>query len=373
MVQEIQGSEIINFFESWSPKSLAYEWDNVGLQVGSLNKNVQKMMITLDVMENVVDEAIENNVDLVIAHHPLLFKPLKEINAEEPVGRIIQKLLKHDITVYAAHTNLDITDGGVNDALTKKLDITNTEVLTESYKEKMYKLVVFVPLDYAESVREAIGNADAGHIGNYSHCTFESRGQGTFKPLKGTSPFLGKRGELERVNEVKLETIIPQANLAEVLSVMVKSHPYEEPAYDLIPLANEGNSVGVGRVGYLTEAITLEAFCEGVKTALNVPALRVVGDLKRQVKRIAVLGGSGEKNIPDCIRKGADVYLTGDMTFHQAQEAWQRGLSIVDPGHHVEKIMKETVKNYLERALKETDADVDILISESNTEPFQFI
>src|SRR5690625_1754828 len=192
MTSYVNNIAVFQVMENWAPKNLAYDWDNVGLQIGSYHKQVNKVMITLDVLESVVDEAIKKEVDLIIAHHPLFFKSVKQINYDTPIGRTIAKLIQHDITVYAAHTNLDIANGGVNDLLCEKLQLHSTKNLIHIKNEKLYKLMVYVPLSHAENVRNAISNAGAGHIGNYSHCTFQTKGQGTFKPLAGTNPYIGK-------------------------------------------------------------------------------------------------------------------------------------------------------------------------------------
>ncbi|SDK54117.1 Nif3-like dinuclear metal center hexameric protein [Sediminibacillus albus] len=367
------GKHIIELFEAWSPQKLAYDWDNVGLQVGTLSNPVNKVMVTLDVLENVVDEAIEADVNLIIAHHPLLFKSLKQINLEDPKGKVIEKLIKNNITVYAAHTNLDITRGGVSDILADKLGIKETSVLVPSGEDKLVKVAVFVPVDYTDSVREAMAVRGAGYIGNYSHCSFRTVGEGTFKPQEGTQPFIGSQDELARVEEEKLETIIPKSKLSDVLTALTEAHPYEEPAYDILPLENKGKSTGVGRLGNLPASMSLQELSNHVKTRLDVPTVRVVGNLEQEVRKIAVLGGSGEDFINQAYQQGADVYITGDLTFHEAQDAWQAGLNIIDPGHHVEKFMKQAVKDYLQKLLQELQVDTEVIISKANTEPFHFI
>ncbi|WP_163970020.1 Nif3-like dinuclear metal center hexameric protein [Oceanobacillus halotolerans] len=369
MSKEVRSGDIFQLIEKWAPKHFAYDWDNVGLQVGSYNKHVNKVMITLDVTEKIVDEAIQAKVDVIIAHHPLLFKPLKQMNVHTPQGRILRKLLQHDITVYAAHTNLDIASGGVNDMLARTLGIESTEVLVETHVENLFKISVFVPTSHADAVQNALGKAGAGFIGNYSHCTFQTEGQGTFMPQEGTDPFIGAKNELARVDEIKIETIIPEDKLSTVIKEMVKAHPYEEAAYDIYPLANKGKRHGLGRIGSLNQTITLRAFCEEIKERLDINHLRVTGDLDQQVQKIAVLGGSGEKYFSKAYQKGADVYITGDMTFHSAQDAWNLGISVVDPGHHIEKVMKQGVKEYLD----EHFGEVDVLVSEIDTDPFQFM
>ncbi|HLS07959.1 Nif3-like dinuclear metal center hexameric protein [Lentibacillus sp.] len=367
----IRNTDIFKAMETWVPKHLAYDWDNVGLQIGSFHKPVKKVMVTLDVMEATVDEAIEHDVDLIIAHHPLLFKSMKQVNVDTAKGRIIQKLLQHDISVYAAHTNLDAANGGVNDMLCDQLDIENRNILDISHTDKLVKLAVFVPRSHAEQVRDAMSEKGAGHIGDYSHCTFQSPGQGTFKPLEGTDPYIGSQGEVAFVDEVKIETILPASRLSSVLEAMTAAHPYEEAVYDIYPVENSGTAYGIGRIGTLADKMSLKALCEKIKTAFSVPNVRVTGDLSKEVKKVAVLGGSGEKYIHQAKQMGADVYITGDMTFHTAQDAQAMGLSVIDPGHYVEKVMKGYTKSYLDDYF--ANEELEIIVSNANTEPFQFI
>jgi len=371
MIKSVTNSDLFKIMEEWAPKHLAYDWDNIGLQIGSYSQKTTKVMVTLDVVEDVVDEAIEKDVGLIIAHHPMLFKPLKQVNIDTHQGRMVRKLLTHNISVYAAHTNLDSAVGGVNDLLAEPLNLQSTKVLVDVYHEDLFKLAVFVPVTHMEAVLDALNKAGAGHIGNYSHCTFQTQGQGTFKPLEGTNPFIGSKGELEKVKEVKIETIVPHALLSKSVQKMIKAHPYEEVAYDIYPLKNQGNGFGLGRIGELKEKITLKSFAQYIKNAYDVPSVRVTGDLTKEVKKVAILGGSGEKYISTAKKKGADVYITGDMTFHTAQDAENMGLSVIDPGHHVERVMIEGTRNYLKKKLP--TQDVDVIMSEVDTEPFKFV
>ncbi|AZV44417.1 hypothetical protein BAOM_3808 [Peribacillus asahii] len=204
------GHQIIELFEQFSPKHYAMEGDPIGLHIGSLNKPVSKVMIALDVLEEVVDEAIENGVELIIAHHPLIYRPLKKIDTTSTAGRIVEKLIKHDIAVYAAHTNLDVAKGGVNDLLAEALQLQQTEVLAPTHEITLKKLVVFVPVEAEDQVREALGKAGAGAIGNYSNCSFSAEGTGRFLPGEGSEPAIGTQGTLESVSEVRIETIFPE-------------------------------------------------------------------------------------------------------------------------------------------------------------------
>ncbi|MFD2925993.1 Nif3-like dinuclear metal center hexameric protein [Halobacillus naozhouensis] len=370
MTSTIKAKGVIQQLDEISPKHYAFDWDNVGLQVGSLHKPVSKVMITLDVLENVVDEAIEKNVDLIIAHHPLLFVSLKQINTDTPKGRVISKLLQHDITVYAAHTDLDVAAGGVNDVMADLLELEDLVPMIETGQDDLVKLAVFVPEDYADTLRNAISEAGAGHLGAYSHCTFQSKGQGTFIPLEGTDPFIGKQGELERVDEYRLETIFPKSRLSAVLDAMNHAHPYEEAAYDLYPVLNNGEKRGVGRVGTLSKELTLSELCHVVKQQYDIPALRYVGNPDQLIKTVAILGGSGEKYIHDAKKTGADVYITGDLSFHLAQDAEQMGLALIDPGHHVEKVVAPKLQELLQ---EKCGPEVTFVVSSSQTEPFRFM
>lgn len=362
-------AQIFQSLEEWAPKHLAYEWDNVGLQVGSTRDTTSGVLVTLDVTEAVIDEAIENNINVIIAHHPMIFRPLSSIDVDSVKGNIIKKLIQHNITVYASHTNLDIATGGVNDLLSEAIDLENVQPLIPSHTESLVKLVVFTPIDYVQPVVDALSEAGAGHIGNYSHCTFQSAGQGTFKPLEGTKPFIGTQDEIEQVEEIKVETIVKEKDIQTVVQAMIAAHPYEEVAYDIIPLKNEGEILGIGRIGTLNEELTLQQFLHVVKDKYKVDHLRFVGERSQKVRRVAILGGSGEKYIDAAIKAGADVYITGDMTFHPAQDAKELGLAIVDPGHYIEKIMKQATAQYI----KERFTKLLVMESVINTEPFQFM
>jgi dinuclear metal center YbgI/SA1388 family protein len=366
------GYEIIQLFEQFSPKGLAMEGDKVGLQVGRLNKKVERVLVTLDVLENVIDEAIKKDVQLIIAHHPPIYRPLKNVITDTTQGRMIEKLLKHDIAVYAAHTNLDVAKGGVNDLLAKALDIKNPEVLVPTTETPLKKIVVFVPAESAETVRKALGDAGAGFIGNYSHCTFSANGTGRFLPGEQTKPYIGQPGVMETVDEVRIETIVPETHIKKVLTAMLKAHPYEEPAFDLYPVENKGDVLGLGRIGTVEE-MTLLDFAEKVKKALEVDRVRVVGDLQSKIKKVAVLGGDGNKYFSQAKFKGADVYVTGDIYYHTAHDAMMQGLNMIDPGHNVEKVMKKGVAQAFGELCQKAGFIVELIPSDENTEPFQFI
>ncbi len=371
-MKKVNGHEIIGLFEQFSPKGYAMEDDKIGLQIGRLNKPVENVMVTLDLLENVVDEAIQKNVQLIIAHHPPIFRPLQKITTDTPQGRIIEKLLKQDIAVYAAHTNLDVVDGGVNDLLAEALGLQNVELLVPTYEIKFKKLVVFVPKTHSELVRTALGEVGAGAIGNYSHCTYSGDGTGYFLPGEMSNPFIGSVGVVEAVEEERIETIFPESIEKRMLTAMLKAHPYEEVAYDIYPLDNKGVKLGLGRIGQVAEQ-SLNEFANHVKEVFGLSGVRVVGDLTAPIKKVAVLGGDGNKYWSQAKFRGADVYVTGDMYYHNAHDAIASGLNIVDPGHHVEMVMKQGVTNVLMKLCKEKGYEVNIFPSELNTDPFQFV
>lgn len=366
------GFEIIQLFEQFSPKGFAMEGDKVGLQIGSLKRQVERVLIALDVLENVVDEAIEKNVQLIIAHHPLIYNPLKNVVTDTVQGRMLEKLLKHGIAVYAAHTNLDVAKGGLNDWLAEALGIENAEVLVPTKETALKKIVVFVPEDHADNVRKALGCAGAGFIGNYSHCSFSATGTGRFLPGDNTAPYIGQHGVMEAVNEVRVETIVPEALIKKAITAVLKAHPYEEPAFDIYPLENRGEVLGLGRIGSIRE-MTLGEFAEKVKSVLHVDKVRVVGDLNSMVKKAAVLGGDGNKYYSQAKFKGADVYVTGDIYYHTAHDAMMLGLNMIDPGHNAEKIMKKGVAETMAKLSMAAGFKVEYIPSVLNTEPFQFV
>ncbi|WP_078379673.1 Nif3-like dinuclear metal center hexameric protein [Sutcliffiella halmapala] len=367
------GHDVIQWFEQFSPKRYAMEGDKIGLQIGTLNKPIKKVMVTLDVLENVVDEAIEKEVDLIIAHHPPIFRALQNVTEDHAAGKIVTKCIKHDISVYVAHTNLDVANGGVNDLLAEALDLHDTKVLVPTFTESLKKLTVFVPITHAEELLSALGNAGAGHIGNYSHCSFSVGGEGRFMPLEGTTPFIGEKDMLEKVEEYRVETVFPASLEKKVISAMIKSHPYEEVAYDIYALENEGEKLGLGRVGKLPNPLSLSQFAEHVKRTLDAKNVRVVGNLDSKINKVAVLGGDGNKYIQHAKFSGADVYVTGDLYFHTAHDAMAIGLNVIDPGHYVEKIMKKGTAKKLVEAANEKKWKLDVLVSESNTDPFTFM
>lgn len=368
-----KGQTVIGYMEQLAPKHVAMEDDKIGLQLGSLQKGITGVLTALDVNEAVVDEAIRLGANLIIAHHAIIYRPLRNLQSDTPMGKVYEKLIKHDIAVYVAHTNLDVTEGGMNDWMAEALGIQSSASVEDIHTENLYKLAVFVPKDHHQRVLDAVLNAGAGAIGNYSHCSFNIEGYGTFVPGEGSEPFIGKQGRMEKADEIRIETIVPQSIRSKVIQAMLKSHPYEEVAYDLYPMDLKGRVFGLGRVGKLDEPVTLKEFAERVKLKLNVPHVRVVGDMNRQIKKAAVIGGSGGRYWKSAMFRGADVLVTGDIDYHTAQDAEMAGLTLIDPGHNAEKIMKSKVASWLEDKLRDDKYATKVFASEIDTEPFHFL
>lgn len=365
---------LIRFMEELAPKRLAFDWDNVGLQLGSPQGSVKKILVALDVSPAVLDEAKDEGVDFIVTHHPFIFRPLATLRTDLPLGSMIQKALMDDVRIYAMHTNLDVATGGVNDALAERLCLTATKVLRISGREPYEKIVVFVPQGYEDVVRDAMSAAGAGWIGNYSHCSFQTAGKGTFMPREGSSPFSGQLGKLEHADEVRLETIVSARERNHVVRAMQKAHPYEEVAYDVFPLLNEGKPYGLGRVGQVSQDYTLEQFCAFVKKQLNVSTLRVTGDPQRIIKKVAVCGGAGGDLIHAASFAGANVLVTGDLKYHEAQEATAIGMSVIDAGHDAtERVVVPTLSAYLKGKLKENGYNAIVIESAVDTAPWRYI
>lgn len=368
----VNSNKIIKIMNEIAPETLAESWDNVGLLVGNEDSEVDRILVALEATEAVVDEAIANNIDLIICHHPLVFKPMKKITDADPIGRLIRKLIKNDINLYAAHTNLDIAKEGTNDYVAELLGLKMLNGLEKTGADKYMKLAVYVPVENVEEVRKALANAGAGHIGTYSDCAFMSEGRGMFRPLEGSNPHIGSINEVEKVREVKLEVIMGKANMQRVLSALLKAHPYEVPAYDVWGLENEIESHHLGRFGLIDGSHTLEEFSGLVKDKLHVDHLRYVGDPQRRVRKAAICTGAGADVMKAAVKKGCDVLITGDLKYHEAQSALQMNLCVIDAGHYeTEQIYVKRLSEKLKMAIEKKEYDVAIIESTKEENPFR--
>lgn len=364
-------SDVIKQLETLYPKHLAaFDKDPNGLHIGNVNRPLTKVLVTLDVTKAVVEEAIEKGANLIVAHHPFIFRPLANINTNTPKGKIVELCIKHDICVYAMHTNFDIAENGMNDCLANTIGLKNLKPLIPTKQEEYSKLAVYVPTPYVEVVRQKMAEAGVGQIGNYSHCTFATTGMGSFKPLDGSQPFIGNLDEVEFVEEVKLEGVIQTSHVFSAIAMIKQVHPYEEMAYDVYTLnvTMPGAQYGLGRLGQLETPMKASEYIKHVKQSLNIKNARFVGSLEKTIKTVAIIGGSGASYIGPVKAKKADLFITGDVGFHDAQDAQDMGLNVLDVGHHAEYVMKEHVASILNEKL----GDVAIA-SVISTEPFQFV
>jgi len=365
-------SDIINFMEDLAPSALAETWDNTGLLIGGTNFLVGKIMVCLDVTLELVREAVSKKVDLIIAHHPLIFEPLYSIRKDDYQGEIIHLLIKHSISVFCSHTNLDKAEYGTDYALALSLGLKdiNTFPSRESDKE-LCKIAVFTPEGYEDRVFEAMAAAGAGHIGNYSHCSFKTAGIGTFLPHAGTNPYKGHIGAIENVKEIRLEMVTPKKMLDNVVSKMINAHPYEEVAYDVYPLVNRDCRHGLGRMGVLPEKMILSDYVKKVCALLKIKRVDVLGNLNKEISKVAVCAGSGADLAISAKDSGADLFVTGELKYHKALELKGIGLALVAAGHYTTEV--PVLSLLIERLQKIACAlqyDVEIILPDTVTEPF---
>ena len=354
--------EITNAIEAVAPLYLQESWDNSGMQVGDLDCEVTGVLLCTDVREEVVDEAIERGSNVIISHHPLLFRGLKKIVGRSYQERIVAKAIKHDITIYCAHTNMDCAVGGVNFKMAEKLGLTNVRVL-DPQQGTQRKIVVFVPTEAVARVENAMCDAGAGRLGSYDNCTYIMNGEGHYRPLDGADPWAGKVGEKHSEPEVRLEVLVHKALCGRVVAAMIKAHPYEEPAFDIIALENGDKYAGLGVIGDVVPQ-EARAFLEKVKNAFEVVSLRYSGNLGRQVRRIALCGGAGAEFTGLAMSQGADVYITGDMKYHEFQGNEDR-IILADIGHYEsEHYTKEIFYDIITK--KNPNFAVDFAKSEKN-------
>ncbi len=360
--------DIQEIMEAWAPREIAWEDDNVGLQIGNSDKKVQRVLVVLEISFELLAEAKRKKVDLIITHHPLLFQPLKSITESTNSGRFVRQIIQSEIAVYSAHTNLDFTRGGVSFVLAERLGLTGVDFLHRT-SGGMKKVSVFVPPDHVEAVAEQMASAGAGVIGNYEKCSYRTLGTGTFQAQKGATPSLGSVGQFETIPEVRLEMLVPNWRLPAVIKGMFDTHPYEEVAYDVYPLDNEPRDFGAGAVGDLEAPVRLLEFIDRVKDILKAHQVRFTGDSASRVKRIAVCGGSGGSLLPAALKAKADAFVTADVKYHTFQEA-RKKIALVDAGHYeTERPILDVVAERLRRAIKERGDEVKVLVASTLTSP----
>jgi dinuclear metal center YbgI/SA1388 family protein len=325
-------SDVISFLESIAPPSLQEHYDNAGLIIGNKNWECRGIICSLDATEEVINEAISKNYNLIVAHHPIVFSGLKKINGKNYVEKAVITAIKNDIAVYAIHTNLDNVIQGVNGKIASLLSLKNTSILSQK-ENLLKKLFTFVPIDKAEHVRNAIFKAGGGYIGNYSECSFNAEGTGTFKGEKGTNPYVGEPGKQHQEKEIKMEVVFPAWLENNIIGAMKAAHPYEEVAFDVISLANKHQGVGSGMIGELQEPMTETDFLDHIKKVFKPSIIRHTALLNKPVKKVTICGGAGSFLLSSALTVGADIYITADMKYHEFFDANGR-IVIADIGHY---------------------------------------
>ena len=324
-------AQIAEAVERMAPLSLAEEWDNCGLQVGDPEAEVNQVLVALTPLPEVFEEAEERGADFLLFHHPLIFDPLKTIVTSSYPGGLLARAIRNGLTVYAAHTSYDAAPAGVSVALARTLGLDGP-LRVLSPRGALRKLVVFVPEHNVDAVAKALAEAGAGAIGDYTECTFRTQGKGTFRGGECANPYLGEKGRLEEVEEVRVETVVPAHAVRRAVDAAIAAHPYEEMALDVYPVEGSPEGCGYGRLGTLPDRLTAEELREHVSESLGFPS-RLVADAGRRIETIAVLGGSGSSFIPEVAASGARAYVTGDVDYHDALLAESLGLTVIDAGH----------------------------------------
>jgi dinuclear metal center YbgI/SA1388 family protein len=358
--------DIITKLESIVPPSLQENWDNSGLLVGNPKTKVTSVLLSIDVTEDVIEEAVQKNANLIIAHHPIIFKGLNSITGKNYVERTVINAIKNDIAIYVLHTNLDVLPEGVSYKLAKELDLNQIKTLSPS-GALLKKLIVFVPTDYANTVREAIFKAGAGHIGKYDQCSFNCEGSGTFRALDGTNPFVGKQGEVHLEKEVRIESIFPEHLQNNIIQELKKAHPYEEVAYDIYTIDQKNKDIGLGKYGNLPKPMNEKEFFKYIKNQLNIENFRHSPLTKKEIKTVAVCGGSGSFLIKKAKQK-ADVYITADVKYHEFFDA-EKECVIIDIGHYESERYS---KDIFYELITKNFSNFAVHFSDINTNPINY-
>lgn len=365
------GNKIIEIMEEFAAPAWALPGDNSGLQWGDPDHSVMAVMLALDFSEKVLEQALAVGANFVFTHHPFLYTPMTKLDLRDRRAALMVRALQQGVALYSAHTNLDVAPCGVSHALGKVLGLEDMSLLHPTSEENLEKLVVFIPEGFEDRVRDAVAAAGAGWIGNYSHCTYQLLGTGTFLPREGSNPYIGMQGVVEKVREYRLETILPAKRRDAVLEAMRQAHPYEEVAYDLYPLSLAGERMGLGQVGNLPEPVTLQELACRCREVLQPCSLRMLGKGDRRVRRVAVLGGSGAAYIAAAVRQGADVFVSGDIRYHDAQQACNAGISLLDAGHAAtERPVMPVVAAFLQEKLQQAGYQTEVMMGQEEDIPW---
>ncbi|MFG6686375.1 Nif3-like dinuclear metal center hexameric protein [Mariniflexile sp. HNIBRBA6329] len=359
--------DVINHLEELAPLAYAEDFDNVGLLVGDKNAKVTGILVTLDTLEAVVDEAIAEKCNLIVSFHPIIFKGLKKLTGKNYAERVVMKAIKHDIAIYSIHTALDNAVQGVNDIICNTLGLINKRILIPQ-SETIKKLTTYVPKNEAEQLRTALFNAGAGTIGNYSNCSFNVEGYGTFNGNDTSNPTKGEKGVTHTEAETKITITYPKHLESQILQTLFKSHSYEEVAYEVTTLENKNQNIGIGMVGELEESMTELNFLAFLKQKMNTKCVRHSTLLNKNIKKIAVLGGSGSFAIEAAKATGADAFITADLKYHDFFTA-ENSILLADVGHYESE---QNTKNGLVAYLTKKITNFAIILSKTNTNPVKY-
>jgi len=359
--------DITSTLEAWAPLKYQESYDNCGLLVGDSQAEVQSVLVTLDVTEEVIDEAIELNCELIVAHHPLIFKGLKKVTNSHWVERCTIKAIKNDIAIYAIHTDLDNVHTGVNSKIAEKLQIQNPQILAPK-ADTLFKLTTFIPEENTQEVLKAMHEAGAGNIGEYSNCSFSLQGTGRFLPSDEASPAIGASGSLEEVYESRVEVIVPKHLINQVLNALNQAHPYEEVAYYLNALQNKNQEIGSGMWGNLPEAMEPGAFIQYLKDHMALQVIRHTRLPDQNIEKIAFCGGAGSFLLNNAKAVGADVLVSADFRYHDFFEA-DNQILIADIGHYESEVF---TKELISDSLRQKFANIAVRLSEVNTNPITY-
>jgi dinuclear metal center protein, YbgI/SA1388 family len=359
---------ICELIEEVAPLALQESYDNAGFLVGDSQMEVTAVLTCIDITEEVIKEAIQKKCNLIISHHPLIFSGLKRLTGQSDVQRCVILAIKNDIAIYAAHTNLDNVLTGVSAKMAEKIGLKNIRIL-QPKQNSLLKLVTFVPQLHSYRVRQAMFEAGAGQIGNYDACSFNAEGIGTFRANENAQPFVGNIDELHSEPENRIEVILPDYLKSKVVNALIKTHPYEEPAFDLIPLKNDWNHVGAGIVGELEIPEDELTFLNRIKLIFNVPTIKHTALSGKKIKRIALCGGSGSSFVPDAIRAHADIYISADFKYHEFFDA-QNHILIADIGHFESE---QFTKDIFYEIITKKMPTFAVQISDSKTNPINYL
>jgi len=360
--------DITACIEEIAPLNYAEGFDNVGLLIGNYTTKVSGVIVTLDTLENVVDEAIEKKCNLIVSFHPIIFSGLKKLNGKNYVERVVLKAIKNDIAIYAIHTALDNSFQGVNAKICEILGLQNKKILIPQ-KNTIKKLTTYAPKDNAEEVRLALFQAGAGNIGNYDNCSYNTEGFGTYRGNEDSNPSIGIKGEQHTEKETFISVIFEKHNEKSILTALFNAHPYEEVAYDIVPLDNVNKEIGIGMIGELTEEKSEQEFLQFVKTTMKAKGIRHSKLLNKPIRKVAVLGGSGSFAIENAIQANADVYITSDIKYHEFYKA-ENKIIIADIGHYESE---QFTKNLLVEILTKKFPNFAIILSQKNTNPIYYL